>query len=77
MLETLASAIEAEIGAIMEDIDRVQVGLHVFDFLGNAVLAEADSQLAVAMPGECALLSLCTQQVYVMTALCANTPALK
>ena len=35
----------------MSDIDQAQGGLHIFDFLGNAVLAEADAQLTSAMPG--------------------------
>ena len=51
VLEILATSIERDIGALMHNIDHVQAGLHIFDFLGNAVLAEADKQLASAMPG--------------------------
>ena len=35
----------------MTDIDHAQGGLHIFDFLGNAVLVEADAQLTSAVPG--------------------------
>lgn len=52
VLETLATVIERDIGAFMHDIDRVRVGLHIFDFLGNSVLAEVDTQLAKAVPGK-------------------------
>ena len=51
VLDALATAIDREIGSLMHDIDHVQIGLHIFDFLGNAVLAEVDTQLATAMPG--------------------------
>ena len=52
VLQVLADAIEGEVGGIINDTNASHVGLHIFDFLGNAVLAEADAQLANAMPGE-------------------------
>lgn len=52
VLQVLAAAIEGEVGGIINDTSNVHVGLHNFDFLGNSVLAEADAQLARAMPGE-------------------------
>ena len=51
VLDILASAIERDISALIHDLDHVQVGLHIFNFLGNAVLAEVDTQLGTAMPG--------------------------
>ena len=68
VLDVLATAIDGEIGSLLHDVDHVQIGLHMFDFLGNAVLAEVDAQLATAMPGahagQCGshslLLSLCS-----------------
>ncbi len=53
VMQALADAIEGEVGGIINDTNKSHVGLHIFDFLGNAVLAEADAQLASAMPGEC------------------------
>ena len=38
-------------GAVLDGVDDAHAGLLVFDFLGNAVLAEADLQIANAMPG--------------------------
>ena len=67
MLETLATAVERDVGALMHEVDRLQVGLHIFDFLGNSVLAEVDTQLANAMPG------MYTEHTS-MTRACTNDP---
>ena len=46
----LATAIAEEVGSLLRGIDHVQVGLQLLDFLGDAVMAEIDTQLAAAMP---------------------------
>lgn len=51
VLDVLATAICEELGSLLHGIDHGQIGLQLFDFLGNAVLAEVDTQLAAAMPG--------------------------
>ena len=51
VLDVLATAIDEEVGSLLRGIDHVQIGLQLFDFLGSAVLAEVDTQLATAMPG--------------------------
>ena len=51
VLDVHATAIYEELGGLLRGIDHVQIELRLFDFLGNAVLAEVDTQLAAAMPG--------------------------
>ncbi|CAL5224024.1 g6644 [Coccomyxa viridis] len=51
VLDVLATAICEELGSLLHGIDHGQIGLQLFDFLGNAVLAEVDTRLAAAMPG--------------------------
>ena len=47
----MAEAVEAGVGPLLEATLAPQSGLHAFNLLGNAVLAEVDAAVAAALPG--------------------------
>ena len=47
----MAEAVEAGVGPLLEATLAPQSGLHAFNLLGNAVLAEVDEAVAAALPG--------------------------